>query len=220
MANDSVKKIKALEEANRVLKAENEILKLELKSLKFQSGVNQVLLGYHEQNYASAAADLLIHPSPIKFHATKAGKGVDYMVSLMDVLVVESARRAKIIHLRKPIRPSEGGFETCRIMTDNPKLNFNTLLHSLQKNGHHIIRVHNSFAVNIYHFNLSEENRFVLNTDPPAGFKKSLCTINTDSKFDAGLHHTRLMEIDRIAKHHRDFTINLKKMEEIARYKK
>jgi hypothetical protein len=203
---DSEKRIKDLETANKILAAENQQLKNEIRSLKFQLGINP--------------ADLFINPKPVDFHATSAGHGIDYAIDLMDILAVESAGRSKKLYLRKAIRPVDGGKEQTIILTDNPKLNFENLLHSIQKNGHHILRVNRSVAINIYHYNFAKDNTFILIPKPPKGFKEDLIKIKTDSKFDQDLYTTRLMEIDRLSKHHKDFAVNLKKIEEISRYRK
>lgn len=217
--NDLEKKIKYLEEANNALSKENDALKHELKGLRFQLGINKTILGFHEQNLAAAAADLIINKDLIKIHGTLAGKGIDFMVGLMNILVIESDRRGKNIYVKDPVIPKDGGKKYGKILCDGPKLNFEKMLRSIQENGHHLIRVNKSLAINIYHYNLSEKNFFELNFLPPKGFKRSLVKIKTDSKFDATLYHTRLMEIDRLSKHHQDFAINLKKIEEISRYK-
>jgi hypothetical protein len=93
------------------------------------------------------------------------------------------------------------------------------LLKRIQGNGHHILRVSESYAVNIYHYELLEQNSFVLIIPPPDGFDPALKKIVTDKKFDTGLYHQRLMEIDRLSRHHQDFAVNFKKTEEINRYK-
>jgi len=193
------------------MRLENEILRITVKELKAQ-------LALHLENYASAAADLFIHPNPVKVHGTLAGKGMDFMVSLMNVLLVESARRGKNIYLREAIIPEEGGKKYSKIISDGKKLNFEKMLYSIQKNSHHLIRVNRSIALNIYHYNLSNEGTFVLNIPVPEGLNESFVKIKTDKTFDKALYHTRLMEIDRLSKHHKDFAINLKKLEEISRY--
>lgn len=212
-------KIKELEDVNMALRTENELLKREVKGLRFQLGINKTILGFHEQNLASAAADLIINKELIKIHGTLAGIGMDFMVGLMNILVIESDRRGKNIYLKEPVIPKDEGKKYNKILCDGPKLNFEKMLRTIQENGHHLIRVNKSLAINIYHYNLSEKNFFELSFLPPKGFKRSLVKIKTDSKFDATLYHTRLMEIDRLSKHHQDFAINLKKIEEISRYK-
>jgi hypothetical protein len=204
---------------NSDLIKENEFLKAQIQKLNHNRGIDKVLLGFHEKNYSSAAADLLINPNPIEIHGTEKGVGLSFMVSIMNILVIKSDGRIKDIYLSEPIVPKEGGKERDKISTNAKDLNFENLLLSIQKKGHHLIRVNKSTALNIYQYSLSEENCFTLNISEPAGFDKKLSSIRTDSYFDSDLYHKRLMEIDRINKHHVDFTVNIKKIEEIKRYK-
>lgn len=203
---------------NELLK-EIDLLKAQIKKINFKRGIENVVLNYHEANYASAAADLIINPNPIEIHGTKAGKGLDFVVKLMDILIIKSDSRGKIIYLKEPIIPKDGGLKHSKIETNDQKLNFENLLLLIQKRGHHLIRINKSVAVNIYQYSLNKENHFVLNANAPKGFDKDLICVKTDSYFNSNLYHTRLMEIDRISKHHIDFTVNIKKIEEITRYK-
>lgn len=202
------------------LKKENEILKAEVKKQLFKNGIDNVLIQFHQQNFASAAADLLINPNPVEIHGTKAGRGLDFLVPLMQILCIKSDVRQKTIYLKQPLIPKEGGLKETKVLINTQKLDFPGLLFSIQKRAHHLLRVNISFAVNIYHYSLDEKGFFVLNTDAPKGFNENLIKIKTDTKFDANLYQTRLLEIDRLAKHHKDFAVNAKKIEEINKYKK
>ena len=195
---------------------ENERLKGILKGLKFQLGLRDSLLSLQGSNMGSAAADLFINPNPIQIHSTEAGKGIDYMVSLNDILAVVSNGRIKTIHFKDYVIPKSGGKKKLKIETNE---NFEGLLKRLQKSSHHILRVSDSHAVNIYHYELSQLNTFILITKAPEGFNETLRNIKTEKKFNPELYHTRLMEIYRLSKYHHDFSINLKKIEEISRYK-
>jgi hypothetical protein len=198
------------------LKKENEELKALIKKITFRQGIDKVLLGFHESNFASAAADLLINPNPISIHGTEKGIGFDFKVSLKDIIAIESKKRIKGIYLKEPVIPVEGGKARIKIETNE---GFDTLLKRLQGSGHHILRVSEKYAINIYHYRLAEKGKFILSSDLPKGLDDKLKVINTEKKFDRDLYHTRLMEIDRLGKHHHDFSVNLEKIEEINRYK-
>jgi len=199
------------------LRIDNELLKNEVKGLRFQLGINKSFLSLHEENFASAAADLLINPNPIRIHSPIGGKQRNYMVSLQNIIVIKSASRGKYIYLREPVIPETGGEETLCILVDEDKMNFNNLLIAIQKRGNHLMLANRSVAINIYHYVLGLKNHFTLCIDAPEGFDENLLKIKTDSKFDVKLYHNRLMEIDRLRKHHKDFTVNIKKIEEISR---
>ena len=198
------------------LKKENEELKEIIKRLRFQQGIDKSLLSLHENNIASATADLLINPNPITVHGTEKGIGVDFKVSLKDIIAIESKKRIKVIFLKEPVIPVEGGKPRIKIETNE---SFDSLLKGLQGNGHHILRVSDKYAINIYHYELSQKGKFILIPDLPKDLNEKLKSIKTEKKFDRGLYHTRLMEIDRLKKYHHDFSINLRKIDEINRYK-
>lgn len=198
------------------LKKENAELKRLVKSLKFHQGIDSVLLSFHERNMASSAADLLINPKPIIIHGTEKGTGNDYPISLSNIVLIESKKRTKVIYLNKPVIPVEGGKTKSKIETEN---SFDILLKHMQGSGHHILRSSDKYAINIYHYVLSEKGKFNLIGDLPKSMSEKLRSIKTDKKFDKELYYTRLLEIDRLNKLHQDFAVNLKKIEEISRYK-
>lgn len=198
------------------LKEENDELRKTVKRLKFEMGLNKVMLDYHEQNFTIAAANLLINPNPVKVHGTEKGTGSDYMIGIMDIIAIESKKRIKRIYLRKPVIPVEGGKPKFFIETNE---SFESLLRKVQGAGHHIIRACDKYAINIYHYSLSEKDRFTLIIEISGTLDQKLQSIETDKKFDKQLYHTRLMEIDRLNFPLQNFSINLRKIEEIRRYK-
>lgn len=198
------------------LKKENSELKDIIKKLRFQQGIDKVVLGFHESNMASAAADLLINPNPITVHGTEKGIGFDFKISLKDIIAIESKKRIKVIFLKEPVIPVEGGKSRIKIETNE---SFDSLLKRLQGSGHHILRVSDKYAINIYHYRLSQKGKFILIPDLPKDLNEKLKSIKTEKKFDRDLYHTRLMEIDRLSKHHHEFAISPKKIEEIDGYK-
>jgi len=200
-----------------LLKQEIKRLEAIIAGLKFQLGLRDVLLSAHGHRMGAVAADLLINPNPILIHGTEGGKGYDCMVSLNNVLLVESKKRIKTIHFREPVIPIDGGKKRLKIEANE---SFDSILDKLQKSGHHILRVNTSLAINIYHYELSQPYMFVLISNAPGYFQNLFSNIETDNNFDAQLYHTRLMEIDRLNKYHQEFSVSLRKIEEINRYKK
>jgi len=201
-----------------ILKKENLEMKLKMQPLLAKRALNDVMLAFHEAIYTAAAADYLINPNPIPIHATKAGKGQDFKVGLMNILLIKSNSRSKMIYLKEAIIPVEGGLPQYKIETNDQELNFDKLLAKLQRSGHHLLKANRSEAISIYHYNLSERKTFVLNSLAPDGFPAALKNIKTDKTFDSDLYHERLMEINRLTKNHKDVSTNIKKIEEINRY--
>lgn len=199
--------------------AANEFLKRKLQGLIFNSAINKISLDYYEQNYASAAADLLINPSPIEIHCTEAGKGLDYLVEVMNIIAIKGPTRIKEIYLKVGIRPKHGGKKRNMITTNDKALNLDNLIRQIQKRGNHLIRVSGSIAVNIYYYKLDEEGCLILNQEPPKGFNPDLLRVKTKKIFDVELYNKRMMEMDYINKRHQDVRISLEKIAEISRYK-
>jgi 8-oxo-dGTP diphosphatase len=199
------------------LQIENETLKHEVKGLRFQLGIHKSALQLHEENFTSAAADLLINPNPIRIHSPIGGKQRNYLVTLQNIIAIKSVSRGKYFYLKEPVEPEEGGAKTYCILVDEDKMNFNNLLFTIQKRGHHLMLANRSVAINIYHYVFSVKGHFTLCLNAPKDFDENLLDVKTDSKFDVKLYHNRLMEIDRLNKHHKDFTVNVKKIKEISR---
>jgi hypothetical protein len=199
------------------LSEENKRLNGIIAGLMFQIGMREVLLSAHGNAMGAAVADLFINPNPVEIHGTEAGKGYNCMVSLKNVLLIESNKRIKTIYLKEAVIPIEGGKKRLKIENNET---FEENLNKLQRNGHHILRVSTSYAINIYHYELSQTETFVLISPAPEDFIKHFGTIEIDNKFDSELYHTRLMEIARLNKHHQEFSVSLRKIEEINRYKK
>ena len=125
----------------------------------------------HGSNSEAALSDLEINPNPIEVHATEKGRGIDFMISLKNVLVIESDGRTKIIYLDQPVIPKWGGKQYLKIEANE---SFDELLLLLQRRADHILQISISHAINIYNYKFSEANTFVLIANPPAGFPEEL----------------------------------------------
>ena len=104
-------------------------------------------------------------------------------------------------------------------MVNKNGLDFVELLRKIQRNGNHILRIAQSYAVNIFQYELKSSNTFKLIGNQPEKFDPKLVEIKTDKFFDVRLYHQRLEEIDRLGHHLKDYEVNLNKIEEINRYK-
>lgn len=201
-------------------KVGNEILLKEITKLRFARGVDAALMSLHQSNFTAAVADYLIHPNPIDIPCTHNNTGLTFRLGLTDILLIRSKGRTKLIYLKKKHRAVEGGDEHNVIMVNRNDLDFTNLLFLLQKNGNHILRISQSYAVNIFYYGRTAKNTFRLLIEPPEDFDKKLIEVKTDKYFDAKLYQERLIEIDRLGHHFKDFEVNMAKIEEINRYKK
>jgi hypothetical protein len=199
----------------KILKPENEYLKRKIQGILFKMGMNEIELEFHRRNMAVVASDYLINPNPIEIHGTQKGRGVDFVVSLMNILVIKSGTKYKNIYLKEAINPKDGGPKVKLIeATDS----FNNLLYKIQKGGHHLMMINRSVAVNIYHYSLKEKGIFKL-INAPSDFDEEMICIPTDKTFDAYLYNKFLLEIDSLSKRRlSDILINDEKIAEIRRY--
>lgn len=200
-------------------KAGNEVLLKEIAKLRFARGVDAALMSFHQSNFTAAVADYLIHPNPIDIPCTHNNFSLTFRLGLTDLLLIRSKGRTKLIYLKKKHRALEGGEEQNTIMVNRNDLDFSNLLFLLQRNGNHILRISQSYAVNIFYYGRTDKNTFKLLIEPPEGFDKKLVEIKADKYFDAKIYQKRLIEIDRLGHHLKDFEVNLEKIEEINRYK-
>jgi hypothetical protein len=201
-------------------KVGNEILLKEIAKLRFARGMDAALMSLHQSNFTAAVADYLIHPNPIDIPCTHNNISLTFRLGLTDILLIRSKGRTKIIYLKKKHRAIEGGEEHSVIMVNRNDLDFINLLFLLQRNGNHILRISQSYAVNIFYYERTDKNTFRLLIEPPEGFDKKLMDVKADKYFDAKLYQERLIEIDRLGHHLKDFEVNIAKIEEINRYKK
>lgn len=206
---------------NATLKEEIDMLHFEIGRLNRNAGLEKVLGSFQSNAFAAAAADFLLDPAPIELMCSgeKADTAEKYMVRLSDVLAIQSRKRPKDIFLKKAIHPKSGGKEQVKITFDKNDINFDQLLLLIQRSDTRLLRVHNSFAVNILHYVFSKKNKFVLSQQLQTDENKEVHEIPIDSRFDKELYHARLFELDKLFQHQSSFAMNLQKIEEIKQLK-
>jgi len=195
-----------LEDAYKKVELQNLMIN-ELEKRIRKNAVNNILLDFHQQSFTSAAASLIINPDPIYTY--------DINTNLSNIIIIKSGKKYKEIYYKKTSINKLNSDKIYRKVVTN---NFTKLLFDLQKQSTHLLRVHKSFAINIYHYSLNAAKKFDLIIEPPKGFDKELINIPTDIFFKPEFYHTRLMEIDFLNKTHKDVSINLKKIKEIEEW--
>ncbi|HLP39509.1 hypothetical protein [Lacibacter sp.] len=206
---------------NAALQEEIELLHFEIERLRRNAGIEKVLGSFQSKAFAAAAADLLLDPAPMELLCSgeKADTSETYLVRLSDVLAIHSRKRPKDIFLKKAIRPRSGGREQVKITFDKNDINFDELLTAIQRGSNYLLRVHNSFAVHIFHYVFSKKKKFVLHEQLQTDENRDVHEIPIDSKFDQELYHTRLFEIDKLFQHQSSYQLSLQKIEEINELK-
>ena len=197
---------------------ENKRLSFRIGTMKAQVQLARDLSKYAGANFGAVAADLILNPEPVEIPCSEKGKRLNFMISLNNVLAVESRGRIKRIYLREPIIPKEGGLSHYFVETNSGGLNFETLLRKLQKNRQHIMRVSTSYALNIFQYTLSETKVFHIIDKPENDLYGAIAEITADKIFNQDAYHKQLWEVDYMYKYRSKFAFHQQKMDEITRY--
>lgn len=199
------------------LKTENEFLKRKFQGAIFNNGIDKVLLSFYEKNFSYAAGDILMNPDPVNIHCTQSGKGVDFIISVSNILAIQSDERGKNIYLKEEVQSKRG--DNKRYTKISANASFDELLFEIQKKGTHLILANRSIAVNIHYYSLDGKNILKLNEKVPKDFNQELIKIKTDKLFNAEAYHQRKWEIEYVKKNHQSNSDTREKIEEITRYK-
>lgn len=199
------------------LKTENEFLKRKFQGAFFNNGIDKVLLSFYEKNFSYAAGDILMNPDPVNVHCTQSGKGVDFIISVSNILAIQSDERGKNIYLKEEVQSKRG--DNKRYTKISANASFDELLFEIQKRGTHLILANRSIAVNIHYYILDEKNILKLNEKAPKDFNQELKKIKIDKLFNAEAYHQRKWEIEFVKKNHQSSIDTREKIEEITRYK-
>lgn len=195
------KKLQAVQADNEILRKRNIELEDELKKERRKSATDKILLDFHQKQFAIAAADLLINPDPIKVHGTHKGRGLDFLVELMSVVLVRSEGRVKELLTVKPVQPIQGGQFLNSIWTNNSESDFDKTLYAIQGKSKHLLRVNRSVAVNIHYYDLGDKNELRLNLKKVPLSVSKFKTVKTDKFFNSDLFLQRKFEIETIKRY-------------------
>ena len=220
---NSINPAQTLEAEVEYLKAVNEKQKWQISGLMMKTFLSQDLARFAGIKLSATVADIILNPDPVSIHATELGKGLDFLVSINNILAIKSIKREKIIFLKEPQRPKQNARYYSLIRTNDNKLSFENLLWSIQKNGKHLFRINTSFAINIYKYTLTEQNQFHLTEEPnpkkaDERFFKEIFDLEVDNHFKRDDYDLRLYEMDYLFNYREKFGVSDEKMKEIDRY--
>jgi hypothetical protein len=209
--------LKAEKKINEELKSEVVVLYNEIERLKRNIYIENILNGFKTNAFKAAAGNLLIDPNPIELSCsgTKADTTEIYSIRLLDVLAICSRKRPKDIYLRNTISSNSGGPKRNKITFDKNEVNFDQLLTKIQGKGTHLLRVHNKYAINIYHYSYSKKNTFILNTGLCNDENRDIHEIPTDAALDIQLYNRRIFEIGKLSESQIGVQLNFDKIAEI-----
>lgn len=160
-----------------------------------------------------AAADLLMDPNPKELICStdKAYELTPYPIRVVNVLAIVSNGRAKNIYLKDPVRPVQGGEAKSMLTFEKDGVNFDQLLRKIQRGGEHLLRISKSTAINIYHYQLAEQEVFYIKDKFKNEANSDIQQVQLGSLFDKNLYQKRLFEIDKLKEHLRNALANIEK---------
>ena len=210
------------EEINKLLKQEIELLYFELGKATRNLGIEKIFSENASKNYAAAAVSLIVDPNPVTLNCSgeMTGISVNYSIPVLDILAIHNVGRRKDIYLSKPHSPVTGGKKKFKLHFEKNQVKFEKLLHLIQGGGEHLLRVHNSYAINIYHYTFYQKNTFCLVNSMKNELNNEIHEIPIDSKFDKSIYQKRLFEIDRLNHQPHVINLNFEKIDELIELKK
>jgi hypothetical protein len=179
----------------------NEIIekqKWQISGLMLQAAMARQLSGFNKLGNTAAAASLIIDPAPIVLRTTRDGSAEEFSVSVRNILAIESDRKKKLLYLREPLRPRSGGAKRHYLEVTSV---FDKLLQELNKSFTFFFRVSDKYVINIFDYEQSKQDAFVLQDPPEDKIYDPIRTINVDSKFDHNAYQTLL----RDKEHHEQY---------------
>lgn len=214
-------KLKKEKQINKDLKSEIKLIYFEIERLKRNMFIESILHGYQANTFTAAAGNLLMDPNPIELSCSGAKTDTSeiYSIRLLNVLAIRSRKRPKDIYLRNAISSKSGGQKRKMVTFDKNGIEFDELLDIIQRKGTHLLRVHKSFAINIYHYSYSKKNTFILNADLCNDENKIIHQIPTDVLFNKKIYQERLFEIDKLSESQIGIQLNFDKIDEINKLK-
>lgn len=213
----------SLEGKIEYLEKVNEKQKWQISGLMIKSFFADHLAGLAGLNLRAIASDFVINPNPVLIHGTEKGIGLDFSVSVHNILAIKSNKREKILFLKEPQMPKQNAKKYSCIRTNDNKFSFEKLLSYIQGNGKHLFRISTSIAVNSYKYSLIEPNHFHLTEVPnpiksDERFFKDIIDLEIDNHFKRDEYNSRLWEMDYLFNQREKFGVTEEKMKEIDRY--
>jgi hypothetical protein len=181
---------------------------------------DKILLEYYQRLFNGVVANYLLDPEPIELHTqgNKAGASNSHLIQIKNIVAVTSDRRMKKIFLTKPQKPLQGGTSENPLIINSDESNWYQTLFSIQNNQQFLFRVHKSFAINIFHYCMTETKTFELHEELKKASNPLIHSIPTDANFDSISYHKRLLEIKQLFDHQVGFALDYQKLDEITRY--
>ena len=192
--------LKEEKEKNFKLQEELEIQQDIIERLSRQIGIDKILNHFNTAFTSLAICDLIVDPNPVdlKCGGDKAGQQFIYPIRVLDILAIESKGKYKEIHLRNDVIPKDGGESKSKLVFSQEGIDFEKLIFKIQRRGDHLIRIHKSWCINIYHYSFTDKNLFNLKDTFQTQTNKNIHNIPAGSIFDKELYHKRMFEIKKL----------------------
>lgn len=224
---EAEKKILELEKVNKellMLNSEleaNIILLTDKLAYEMRKNIGDKIWLEHLQGlFNGATANYLLDPNPEKLETqgSKAGSSNTHLVQIKKIIAVKSEGRMKKIYLKEAQSPIQGGPKENPLIMNSEASNWQKALFSIQRNQQFLFRVHKSYAINIFHYTLGEDENFKLNDTLKSTTDPIIHLIPTDSEFEALSYHKRLLEIKQLFDYQIGLALDFEKLDEITRY--
>ncbi|MCB9047402.1 MAG: hypothetical protein H6550_14815 [Chitinophagales bacterium] len=207
--NRILSKVKEIEYLNSII--ERQKWKISgLMAIPILQGVQDLFVG---ANNGAIAMESTFNPGDVEIHSTNEHVGEDFMVSPRNIFAIKSEGKRKVIYLKSPIAPMQGGTRRYRIQLDS---NFDELLKEINQSSQILLRVSNGFAINVFEYVFSKPGIFVVHTNPRDKLYKSIIEIAVDSKFNPKAYHQTMRQLNEYDNYRNNFQSNLQKIKQIA----
>lgn len=167
-------------------------------------------------NMTAAAADIIFNPAAVNIPCTVERKMEDFPIKVRDIYAIVGEGNLKRILLKQPIKLHRGKM----LYYIEPIMSFEDLLWTLQKGEKIIMRVHKSFALNLFEYTYSNKDGFELIDTPTDNIFDEIRKVKTDSEFERLLYRKQIIRMDEYHSLAQKVYDNARKMEKILEYMK
>ncbi len=193
-----------------------ERLKWRISGLMVNNMMSNQLSKVAGANMTAAAADIIFNPAAVNISCTVERKMEDFPIKVRDIYAIVGEGNLKRILLKQPIKLHRGKM----LYFIEPNMSFDDLLWTLQKGEKIIMRVHKSFALNLFEYTYSNKDGFELIDSPTDNIFDEIRKVKTDSEFEKLLYRKQIIRMNEYHSLAKKVYDNTRKMEKILEYMK
>lgn len=199
-------KVKEVEHLNAVV----ERLKWKIRGLMAIPMLQSAIDFCSRENNNAVALDWIFDPKEVSIHCTSEHSGEDFIIKPRSVIAIESDGKKKIIFLKSPVRPLQGGTLRYKLELDS---DMESVLQAINQTSQVIVmRISNRYTVNIFEYAFSKPGKFVFAGQKLDSKFKLDKELDIDSRFDPMLYHKATSEFENYQNLMSRFQDNMTKM--------